>query len=241
MARRTSPGSRRRPTLQTGQYALKDVLPGGGRELLVHAYDDREAESDGRMTTTIYASAAGAPFAAQQTQTHRLADCFYYQMVQVETLLPSAALALLPAPTPMPTATPGTGLITRAPELATEYAAAIDAYGDLLATRRPLACLVAADELSALRDFVVFRLIVLHTAAGDDVAASGSLPLLASPGMRTLAERFLTRYEASNDLAQACNAVASYAADRPESWSSLTGWGVPGLDLTAETLCRYSR
>jgi hypothetical protein len=193
------------------------------------------------MTTTIYASVAGAPFAAQTVQAYRLADCFYYQMVQVEKLLPSAALASLPVPTPAATASTDASPVEPTPAPQNDYSAAIDAYEALLATRQPLACLSIPNELSELRDFVSFRLVVLHAAAGDEATARGFLPLLASPGMRTLADRFLDTYNASGDLAQACAAVAAQAASQPESWSVLLGWGVPALDLSADTLCRYRR
>ena len=125
------------------------------------------------------------------------------------------------------------------PEL---YYDAIFSYEEILDNADLEACAFSEfpDELDVLRDFARFRLVVAHTAVEEPAEAAAARADITTPALAGAAGVFLTEYNDSNNLKQACAETAAFAEANPDSWNYLEDWGYANPSFSAEQLCAGS-
>jgi len=200
------------PTIANAEYAFQDVLPAGrGEEILVHGgvVDSPDAGPQ-RSWTETYASLNGAPYALV-SQTYDKSACLYHAIQDANALLSHWA----------------TG----------GFDPAIAAYQAALGDPALTACGNVKDEVSLLKDFARFRLVVSYVAGGQSGKAGTLAGQIGQPALKGAAEVFLKSYKASGSIIQACRDTTGYAAANASAWQFMADWGLANPTFAPEDLC----
>jgi LysM repeat protein len=200
------------PTIANAEYAFKDVLPEGrGDEILIHG-GVIEAMDAGpqRAWTETYTSLNGAPYSLS-SQTYDKSACLYHAIQDADALLGTWA----------------TG----------GFDPAIAAYQAAISDPALTACWTVKDEVSLLKDFARFRLVVSYVAGGQSGKATAIAAQIDQPALKGAGEAFLKSYKASGSIIQACRDTTDYATANPTAWQFLADWGVANPTFAPEDLC----
>ena len=200
------------PTIANAEYAFKDVSPEGrGDEILVHGgvIEGPDAGPQ-RAWTETYASLNGAPYSLVG-QTYDKSACLYHAIQDADMLLGAW----------------GTG----------GFDPAIAAYQTAISDPALTACWTVKDEVSLLKDFARFRLVVGYVAGGQSGKATATAAQIGQPALKGAGEAFLKSYKASGSIIQACRDTTAYAAANPTAWQFLADWGLANPTFAPEDLC----
>lgn len=204
------------PQMPTTEYTIGEATSAGtGAEITVHGGAlGSVGAGPVRTWSEIYGSPPDKPYERLATVLDP-SPCFYHHLLAANQLYNQASSD--PA----------------------GYGPVITAYTDLLADATLQSCAYAdlPNELSLLRDFARFRLVVAYTATGDAAAATAARNQITTPAIQGAADTFLTSFGASSDLAQACAATTVYAVAQPAAWDYLADWGYGNPGFSAEQLC----
>ena len=91
--------------------------------------------------------------------------------------------------------------------------------------------------MATLRDFGRFRLVVAYVAEGQFSQAESIRAQISSPALLGAADAFLSSYNTSGSLPQACADTTAYSVANPDSWQYLADWGYANPSFAAEDLC----
>lgn len=205
-----------KPQMATTEYSIGEVSSAGaGAEITVHGGAIGSVGAGPvRTWSEVYGSPPDRPYELLATVLDP-SPCFYHHLLEANKLYDQSSID--PA----------------------GYAAAISAYNDLLADPSMQACAYAdlPNELDLLADFARFRLVVSHSAQGDVAAANTTRNQIGTPVIQGAADIFLTNFNATSDLAQACADTTVYAAANPASWNYLADWGYGNPSFSAAQFC----
>ena len=184
---------------------------GRGDEILVHGgiIDAPEAGPQ-RAWTETYASLNGAPYSLV-SQTYDKSACLYHAIQDADALLGAWA----------------TG----------GFDPAIAAYQAAISDPTLTACWTLKDEVSLLKDYARFRLVVSYIAGGQSGKATSVAAQIGQPALKGAADTFLKSYKASGSIIQACRDTTAYGAANPTSWQFMADWGVANPTFAPEDLC----
>jgi hypothetical protein len=163
-----------------------------------------------RAWTETYASVNGAPFALV-SQAYDKSACLYHTIQDANALLSHWA----------------TG----------GFDPAIAAYQAALSDPALTACGDVKDEVSLLKDFARFRLVVSYVAGGQSGKAGTVAGQIGQPALKGAADAFLKSYKASGSIIQACRDTTGYATANPSAWQFMADWGLANPTFAPEDLC----
>jgi LysM repeat protein len=200
------------PTIANAEYAFQDVsAAGSGDEILIHG-GVLEAPNAGpqRAWTETYASLNGAPYSLV-SQTYDKSTCLYHAIQDANALLGAWA----------------TG----------GFDPVIAAYQAAISDPKLTACWTVKDEVSLLKDFARFKLLVGYVAGGQSSKAAAIAGQIGQPALKGAGEVFLKSYKASGSVIQACRDTTAYAVANPAAWQFLADWGPANPTFAPEDLC----
>jgi LysM repeat protein len=121
----------------------------------------------------------------------------------------------------------------------TGFAPAIQAYQAAVDDTASIACGQVKDELTLLRDFARVRLMVALSGDGKIAQTSAIRDQISTPALKGAADAFLSSYQDSHSLIQACRDASAYAKARPESWQFMVDLG--DAKFTADDVCPLAK
>ncbi len=202
------------PEMASADYTLADTVPdGSGQEILAHGgISGSVGAGPQRAWTETYISPGGAPYELF-SKGYDPSNCLYHHILDANERFSQGAV--------------------------NGYGPAISAYQAAISDPNLEACHYGGlpDELAALRDFGRFRLVVAYAAEGQLPQAEPIRAQISSPSLLGAADAFLSSYNTSGSLAQACADTTAYAVANPDSWQYLADWGYANPSFAAEDLC----
>jgi hypothetical protein len=200
------------PTIADGEYSFKDTASGGsGDEILVHGGVIASAGAGPqRAWTETYTSLKGGPYELFN-QVYDDSKCLYHRVLDANKAF---------------------GQWTSA-----GFEPAIKAYQAAIDDSALEACGSIKDEVTTLREFARFRLIVALVGGGKSPLTASVRAQMTQQALTGAADAFLTSYRGSGSVIQACRDVTTYAVANPASWSFLADWGYANPSFTAQDLC----
>ena len=204
------------PTMAYPDYSFKPGVAGGsGDAILVHGgIIGSVGAGPQRAWTETYISENGAPYHLSGQQ-YDASPCLYHHILDANQAFNDWEKD--------------------------GFEQAIEDYRSALDDTSLGTCGTIPDELSVLRDFARFRLLVASIAGGHQASASGLADQISLPALQTAARAFLESYQDSGSIVQACRDTTTYAQAHPESWNYLSDWGYANPGFTAEDLCPLGR
>ena len=88
-----------------------------------------------------------------------------------------------------------------------------------------------------MRDFARFRLMVALLGNGSADAMSALHDQIATPALQGVANAFLSSYQSSQSIVQACRDTTAYATAHPQTWQWLANAGGASASFGAGDLC----
>ncbi len=206
------------PEMPYADYTIADTTSAGsGQEIIVHGGIIASiGAGPQRAWTETYISPDGGPYQLY-SKVYDASDCLYHHILDANELYNQAYPA-------------------------GDYGPAIAAYEAAIADDTLTSCAYTdfPDELEVLRDFARFRLVVAYSTSDEPDQAASVRAQITSPALAGAADAFLTSYEATSDLAQACAATTAYAEANSEAWEFLADWGYANPSFSPEELCSGS-
>jgi len=204
------------PTMAYPEYSFKDTQPGGsGDEIMVHGGIIASAGAGPqRAWTETYISPEGGPYQLF-SQVYDASKCLYHHILDANAAFNQWTVK--------------------------GFTPAIEAYQAAIADTTLEACGTIPDELTTLRDFARFRLVVSLVANGKASQAAAAQAAITTPALLGAANTFLDSYRSSGSIVQACREANSYATANPASWQFLADWGYANPEFTAADLCPLDR
>jgi hypothetical protein len=202
------------PEMASADYTLADTVPdGSGQEILVHGGTiGSVGAGPQRAWTETYISPGGGPYELF-SKVYDPSNCLYHHILDANERFNQGAV--------------------------NGYGPAISAYQAAISDPNLEACHHGdlPDELVTLRDFGRFRLVVAYAAEGQLPQAESIRAQISSPALLGAADAFLSSYNTSGNLAQACADTTAYSVANPDSWQYLADWGYANPTFAAEDLC----
>jgi hypothetical protein len=202
------------PEMASADYTLGDTVPdGSGQEILVHGGTiGSVGAGPQRAWTETYISPGGEPYELF-SKVYDPSNCLYHHILDANERFNQGAV--------------------------NGYGPAISAYQAAISDPNLEACHYGGlpDELATLRDFGRFRLVVAYAAEGQLPQAESTRVQISSPSLLGAADAFLSSYNTSGSLAQACADTTAYSVANPDSWQYLADWGYANPSFAAEDLC----
>jgi LysM repeat protein len=244
------------PTLAEAQFSFGSVPEGQGLAILAQG---TITGTDGTTTTVTqtYISPAGglyrllSPAAAQPVPA---ASATPVTLAAAQSGPAASATPVTPAVSaapaasaPAPSATPAASSclyqhILDADQAfdgwtVTGFGPAIAAYQSAITDQSLTACANIPNELTVLRDFARFRLMLASLANGstDDLASLHDQ--ITTPALQGAASAFLSSYQGSQSIVQACRDTTDYASAHPDAWQWLANAGSASASFSASDLC----
>ncbi len=247
------------PTLSAAQFSFGSVPEGQGLAILAHGMI---TGTDGTTTTVTktYVSPAGGPYrllspaaaqpgpAASATSAASAASATPATSAAASAALPSAAPATSAAASaPAPSATPAASNCLYQHILDANQAfdgwtisgfePAITAYQAAITDQSLTACANIPNELTVLRDFARFRLMLASLANGSTGDLASLRDQITTPALQGAASAFLSSYQGSQSIVQACRDTTDYADAHPDAWQWLANAGSATASFSASDLC----
>ena len=201
------------PTIAAAEYKFADTLSDGtGQEITVHGgVISSAAAGPQRPWTETYISPNGGPYSLL-TLEYDDSACLYHKLLDANSAFASWSVE--------------------------GFEPAVEAYKGVIADQASIACGTAVkDELSTLRDFARFRLVVASVGAGQAVEAQKLVGQIKTPALAGAAKTFYDAYKASGSIIQACRDTTTYAKKTPTAWRFLADWGYANPTFTAVEFC----
>ncbi len=203
-------------TMAYADIALVDESDAGsGRELVLDGgvYGSVGAGPQ-RSRTEVWGSVEGAPYTLLTTAFAE-SNCLYHVVLDANNALLNAE---------------ETGL---------DEAEAL--YTEAVGNEDLVKCWVRDSEMDELRSFSYFRLALIAAYQGRPDVVSDLLGALAAVFPNSVyvevGDIWLSAYEETDDVAQACEATLSYVQDAPEAALLLSDYGYANPEFTAADVC----
>ncbi len=200
------------PTIAAAEYRFQDIEPAGsGHEIIIYGgVIGSVGAGPQRAWTETYVSTNGTPYTLLK-QEYDASSCLYHAILDANTVFGAWS--------------------------ANGFEPAITGYTDLINDQTLTACGAIADELTTLRDFARFRLVVALVGNGQQADVQTTLAQITTPAVRGVANAFYAAYRSSRSIIQACRDATAYARANPAAWQFLADWGYANPTFMAEDLC----
>lgn len=200
------------PTIASAEFSFKDVTTdGSGQEIIMHGGIIASAGAGPqRAWTETYASPKGGPYELYQ-QTYDASACLYHRILDANQAFDNWTKQ--------------------------GFEPAIAAYKAAIEDKKAETCGTIPDELTTLRDFARFRLMVAYVGGGETAEADKLVSQITHAALRGAADTFLKSYKSYRSVIQACRDTTKYAQATPAAWQFLADWGYANPSFKAEDLC----
>jgi LysM repeat protein len=200
------------PTMAGAEYSFEDTVAAGqGQEILAHGgIINSSGAGPQRAWTETYISPESGPYESYK-KAYDESSCLYFQILDANELF------------------------SRWSNIG--FAPAIAAYDKAIADKSAEACGTVPDELTKLRDFARFRLLVSWVSRGRADKAPQIKAEMTYQPLVGAADTFMLGLKNSRSIVQACRDTTRYAEQNPASWDYLADWGYANPTFTAADLC----
>ena len=204
------------PTMADAQYSFKDnVLAGSGDEIMAHGGVIASAGAGPqRSWTETYFSPDGGAYRLF-AKVYDKPTCLYHVVVEADAFFDDWTQA--------------------------GFAPAVQAYQQAIADTSLGACGTIENEVTVLRDFARFRLMVAMAGSGKAAQMSKIRQDITTPAILGAANVFVDSYESYGSLIQACRDTTDYAVANPDSWQFMADWGYANPTFKADDLCPLAK